>query len=240
MSTSQLITPRFILKQAVGAGVSAASLRTALTVAPDLFDILYKAAKKQKIDDEQLKKVGLDAVLNGSEGFVEGSFSTAVLTACHAGKMGPKMKNASPEMVGMLVVILIDAARYGYQMSNGEISGAEYGDAMTKEIIVGIASQTSGVVAKSIFPMIPFAYTAGSMAGGMLAAQGYEKGKAVIMNIQDAGGFEVVLPQKISEGVDVGKKKVARLNLQKRTSDFKRAVVSTTKNGAIRIRKLSK
>lgn len=66
ITTSQIITPKYLIKQSVISGLTAASLNMAFSIGPDVFSIIKEAALGNGIDDEKLKEVGIDGVLSGS------------------------------------------------------------------------------------------------------------------------------------------------------------------------------
>lgn len=236
---SEIIKPRYILKQAMGAGSSAAIFQAALSAGPDIYQIIVDAATSGDIDEEALKQTGIDAIMNGSEGFVEGSVSSAVLVAAQTGKLGESMTNLSPDTIGTLTVIMIDAVRYGYQMSSGEMTAIEYSDYMAEDIVVAIVSQSTGVALQTLLPMVPFAYMAGSMAGAMLASAGYTVIKEAVFKIQDSGGFAAIVPEGVSEGLDVGKEIISSIGVvPEQVSNVAGMAVNTAKSGIIKITKL--
>ncbi len=235
-STSQFITPQNIVKTSIVSGVSSGTLNMVLTIGPDIFSILKEAAKNGNFDEAQLKKVGVDGLLAGSEGFVEGSVSCAILTACQAGKFGANLTNASPEVIGTLTVLAIDAIRYGYALSKGEITALDYSNLMTEEIVVAIVSQASGAALQLLLPAVPFAYMAGCMAGGMLATAGLQAVKDMVMEVKDGGGFEAIVPANTVQTMNVITDKISDLHLTEQLSGFKDTVVSTANNGYIQIK----
>ena len=236
ITTSQIITPKHIVKQSISAGLTSAALNTALTIGPDIFTILKEAAKNGNFDEAQLKQVGVDGLLAGSEGFVEGSVSCAILTACQAGKFGANLTNASPEVIGTLTVLAIDAIRYGYALSKGEITALDYSNLMTEEIVVAIVSQASGAALQMLLPAVPFAYMAGCMAGGMLATAGLQAVKDMVMEVKDGGGFEAIVPANTVQTMNVITDKISDLHITDQLSGFKDTVVSTANNGYIQIK----
>lgn len=233
ITTSQIITPKYIVKQSINAGLSSAALNAVLTVGPDVFTILKVAAKEGKIDEEELKRIGVEGIIAGSEGFVEGSVSCAILTACQAGKLGANLTNASPEVVGALTVILIDSIRYGYSLSKGEITTLDYSNLMADEILITVVSIGSGMALKTLLPAIPFAYMVGSMAGSMLATAGLGIAKEIIMEVKDGGGFEVIVPTGKVNAMSVITDKITNLNIYQELSAFKDTVVTTANDGYI-------
>lgn len=164
---------------------------------------------------------------------MEGSVSSTIFLACKAGKLGKAFQDVSPDMVAMITVLAIDALRYGYQLANGEITLANYSDLMAGDVFTALAAQAAGIALASLLPMIPFAFLAGSMAGGMLAAAGFDSGKKVVMEVMDTGGLGAVLPEQLVDGYNVGKDFVAHMSIDSAKSFFKNAVVSTNIDGKI-------
>ena len=61
-------------------------LSAAFSAGPELYSLLLEAAKNGTIEEKILEKEGVDAILADSEGFTEGSVSSAILLACREGK----------------------------------------------------------------------------------------------------------------------------------------------------------
>lgn len=235
ITPSQLITPKYILKQAVNAGAQSAIISTAFAIGPDVYSIIVDAAKEGKLDEKKLKEVGIEGVLAGSEGFIEGSVSSAIVIACQSGKFGAEYTNIAPETVGTLTVLTIDAIRFGYQLSSGQITETEYADLMAQDIIIAIASQSSGVLVQALFPFIPFAYVAGSMAGAMVASAGYAAGKDLILEVRGENGFETVVPETLASGKSLVTSFMNNISIQDTFSDFKHLAIETIGNGKIKV-----
>ncbi len=236
VKASQVITPKYVLKQSISAGTQAAALEVALAVGPELFAVIGDGIKKGYIDEKQLKDVGVDAAFAGANGFVEGSVSAAIITACQAGKLGAAAQNLSPDAIGTLTVITIDAIKYGYKLSNGEINTDQYGDLMAEEIFVALVSNASGAVLGALLPGVPVAFLVGSLIGGMIASAAYESRKEVAVQVVAGNGFEAIIPTEVSDVVNIGKDTVKSVDLKKITKDLKNSAVSTTNNGIIKIK----
>lgn len=235
IKTSQMIKPKYILKQSMIAGTQAAALQAALTVGPEVYTVISDGIKNGNIDEEELKKVGVDAAFAGAEGYVEGSVSSSILMACRAGKLGTAAKNLSPDAIGTLTVLTVDSIRYGYKLSKGEITADQYGDIMAEEIFVAVVANATGATLQALLPFVPFAYLAGSMVGGMIASAGYEKGKEVVMQVAAGNGFEAIIPADVTNAISVGKETVASVDIKKVGSELKDSIVSTTNAGLIKI-----
>ena len=138
--------------------------------------------------------------------------------------------------MGTLTVLTIDAVRFGYQLSQGKITETEYADLMAQDIIIAIASQASGALVQALFPFIPFAYVAGSMAGAMVASVGYEMGKEVVLEMRGENGFETIVPETVSAGKSLATSTLSSIRLQDKLSEFQGMAVSTLGNGKIKIK----
>lgn len=236
VNIAHYVTWNAIFKEVSKAGAQAAVLQIVLTVGPELYTVVADGLKNGNLDKSELKKTGIDAAIAGGNGFAQGAVSDALLLAFRAGKFGKNLKNVSPDVVGTLAVITIDAISDGYKVSKGQMTKQEYADDMQEEIIVAALAQTSGVALQALLPLFPFAYLAGSMAGGMLASMGYTKGKEVVLEINSAGGLGVIVPKAASEGINVGKNVIAATNWDNKASSFKSMMVSTAKNGMITVK----
>ena len=229
---SDYITRADILSDVIKPAEQAAMLRVALSIGPDIYTIIIEAAKNGGIDEDKLKETGLDAVLVGSEGFVEGSVSSTILLACKTGKFGNQFKNVSPDTVATLTVLAIDSARNGYRLAKGEITPMDYTNMMAEETFIAVASQATGIAVAAMLPMIPFAYLAGSMAGSMLASAGYSIGKDVVMEVKDTRGIGTILPAEI-KGFNLGKEIIVKMDLKEKIASIKELNIITKDNGTI-------
>lgn len=236
IQVSELVKPKYILSQAMEAGVSSALLRTVFSIGPDVFSIVAEAAKNGHFNTDDLKKTGIDGLLAASEGFLEGSISSVLVTACKLGKFGNEYLNVQPATIGMLTVLVIDAIKYGYSLAKGEITPLDYSNLMAEEIIVALSGQGMGTLFAILLPMFPFAYLIGSMVGSILASVGYELTKEVILEVTDNMGIAAIVPAKVSEGLNVAKDTVANLNIIDTLSSFKDSIITTLKDGTLKIK----
>ena len=235
ISVTQLITPKYIVKRAIGAGISTALINAVLTIGPDIYSILSEAYKTGEFNEDELKEVGVEGLIAGSEGFVEGSVSCALVTMCKAGKFGAQFKDVSPNVIGILTVITIDAIRYGYSLSKGQITATDFSNLMAEEIVIAACGCATGTLLQTLLPMIPFAYLAGSFAGSICASIGYSMLKEVVLEIKDCEGFPAVVSAGILNTLSVAKDKIASLGIKEMLSDCKDLIVSTVDDGYIRV-----
>lgn len=239
ISTAELIPAKYILKQSMSAGMDAAILEAVLEVGPDLFAIIRKGVKEKTLDTDMLKESGIDGLIAASNGFLEGAISNAIYTACVAGKLGEQYKNPSPELIGSLTVIALHAIRYGYALTQGEITQSQYGDLMAEKVITIACAAGGGTILNLLLPMVPFSYQVGSFIGGIIASVGYNivsaKIEDVYLEVKGAGGFEVFVPEGILQTTSVMKDKFDNINIRLQASKAKDLVMTVYQDGVIRL-----
>ncbi|MCR5735610.1 MAG: hypothetical protein K6G22_13470 [Lachnospiraceae bacterium] len=232
---SSIISPKFVVKQALGTEIDDEELDTVLAIGPDIFSIMKEAAKLGEIDDEALRENGVEGTIALSEGFVEGSVSRVATTLCSSGVLGQDLKDADPEVVAALTVIVIEAAIHGYELSQGRISPDMYGNIMAERLMGSLLSLPPGVLLKNILPAAHIVMVAGCMAGGMLACIGVGEAKTAMMDMVDGGGFEALVPVKATETMSIASDTIASLNIKDQLSSFSDTIVSTAKDGYIQV-----
>ena len=204
VSITKIITPKYILKQAMISGVSSAAINTVLSAAPEIFAMTLDYIKTGEVDGVELKKLGVDSIFAAGEGFVEGSVSSTLVMACQSGALGATMENISPGAIASLTVLAINVARYSYSLSTDQITVGEYSNLLAENILASGASIAAGATLE-YYTCSPFAYMVGSMVGGLFASLLYHGGEYVVMRIKDAGGFEAILPENVMAGIDLVK-----------------------------------
>lgn len=199
LRASDFIKPSYIANQAIQGGAQSAIIDTALVMGPEIYQMIRQYMKDGTFDQQQLRDTGLDALVEGSKGFIEGSVSTAIFECCNLGMFGPAFTNVNPSVVGALTVLTVDAAVYSYQLNAGQITSEEYADMLAEEIFVTAVSLGTGALVQILLPMIPGAYFAGSIAGSMLASTGYAYGKEIVLAAINSGGLDMIIPVKADE-----------------------------------------
>lgn len=236
ITVSQVITPKYVMKQAVGTGLEVGLLKTVFTVGPDLVSILVEAVKNGDLDEKALEETGVEGAIAMSEGFVEGSVSRVVVTLCKEGVLGTSLKNASPNVIGAIVFLTIEAMISGYSLAKGNITAEEYGCLMAdKTLITALAIPTTALML-SVLPGTKLFLLIGCFAGGVIASTGYTIGKEAVMEFADGGGFEAIVPVGLATPLSSLKATVANLNLSDQLSNLKDFAVSTASDGYFKVK----
>ena len=236
IKTSTMISPKYVLKTAMGTGLTAAALNAVFTVGPDLYTIIKNSIEAGGIDEAELKKVGLESAIAASEGFVEGSVCSTVTTLCQAGVFGAALEKANPSVVATITILVIEAAINGYKLSTGQITAEEYGNLMADRVMISLIAIPAVELMLLVCGALKIPLIFGCLAGSLLACIGYTLAKEAVLDIVDGGGFEAVVPKEATDALSVAKNYVSDLNIKERASSFGDTVVTTANDGLIRIK----
>lgn len=237
-TVSQVITPKYVIKQAVGTGLEVGLIKTIFTVGPDLVSILIEAVNSGALDKDALNDTSVEGVIAMAEGFVEGSVSRVVVTLCQEGVLGSTLKNVSPNIVAALVVLVIEGMISGYSLAKGEITADEYGSLMADKILITALAIPTAALMLAILPETKLLTLVGCFAGGIMASTGYILGKEAVLEFVDGGGFEAIIPTGDGHTIESVKTFVSNLNITEHISSLKDFAISTTTDGYIYVKGL--
>ena len=236
VTLSKVVDPKLIMKQAMGAGLGVGLLKTVFEVGPDLYSILVEAAKTGNISEIRLKEIGVNGTVAMTEGFVEGSVCSTIVSLCKSGALGAVLKEASPSVVATLTFLVIEAAISGYELAQGKITKEEYGDLMFDRVMISLLLLPTPALVAAVLPASKIALLAGCLAGGMLVCTGYGVAKEAIMDFVDGGGIEAIVPKGLTESVSVARNNVKQFNITEMTSSFGNFIITKLSDGCIKIK----
>ncbi len=202
----------YIAKQAIKAGATSAMIETAIVIGPEIYEIIKLGIENGELDEEQLKNVGIDGLNAAGDGFLKGSISNALVIMCQAEKLGPSFTTASPELIGTLTVLVIDAVRYGIMLGSGNITTNQYLDFMAEEVFVSAGSLGTAALIGMLFPGATLAIMLGSFVGGLVVSAGYTTGKTFVLAWIEEADIDLLVP--ISEASNAIKNLGATLSIK--------------------------
>ena len=212
VSLDNSIKGSYIAKQAIKSGATAAMIETAIVIGPEIYEIIKLGIENGEIDEEQLKKAGIDGLSAAGDGFLKGSISNALVIMCQAGKLGPSFTSASPELIGTLTVLVIDAVRYGIMLGNGKITTEQYLDTMAEEVFISAGALGTAALIGMLFPGATLAIMLGSFVGGLVASAGYTVGKTYVLAWIEESDVDLLVP--ISEASNAIKDLAVSLSIK--------------------------
>lgn len=187
LTTEELIKYKHILQQAFQAGLTAATISIVLKVAPEIIKAFQYLIETGELDKEQFQKVGFAALSGGAEGFVRGSVSAAITTACKAGLWGEAFKSVDPTIIGAVTVVAMDTMKNAYAVAVGKKTRREMADELVKEMYVSVCSLLVGSIMASELPVIGFML--GSFVGSVVGSVTYSVGYKMAISFCVDTGF---------------------------------------------------
>ncbi len=192
ISMSSIISPKYVLKQAVGTYLGEDSMNTVLKVGPQIYSIIKEELQKEGVDENTLEKEGLAAAITASGGAVEDSVSKVLQTMLDE----EDVDDSDPSVIATLTFLAIEGAIHGYDLAKGVITPEEYGDIMAESLMTSLLSLPSNSILLAVLPSAQVTMIAGCMAGGMLVCMGYDETSTqeASMDMINGGGFEAIVP----------------------------------------------
>lgn len=209
----ELITPEYIMQQALTAGFTSAVITLVLQIGPEIYKAIDYLVKNGEIDVQQLKKTGLKALSSSAEGFLRGAISASLTIACQAGKLGSQFVNVTPGMVGAFTAIVLDTMKNGYDVARGKMTPREMATQLTKELLVSSAAIVGGTAGQALLPELPvLGYMLGSFVGSVVASVALNIGEKTILSFCADTGFSFF--GLVEQNYELPKEIIERLGLE--------------------------
>lgn len=189
MTTEELIGYEYIFKEAFEAGMSAALISLVVKTAPEILKAVDYLIQSGEIDEKAFKNIGFAAVKGSSEGFVRGSVSAALTTACKSGALGAAAKNISPSVIGAVTVIAMNTIKNSYKVSKGKMTRQELSEELVREIFITSFSLAGGAAGQAAIEIPVLGFLIGSFVGTGAGILAYEGAYRLTMSLCVSTGF---------------------------------------------------
>lgn len=193
LSTEKLIDYSDIMSQAMKAGLTAATISVVIKVAPEIFKAISHLAKNGKIEEGQLKKIGVAAISGSAEGFIRGTLAAAVTASCKAGLLGETLKYVDPSIIGAITVVAMNVLKNSFDVVCGKKTKAQLADEMVRDMFISVCGIVVGTVTagtlSGITVLAPFGYLVGSLVGSAVGSFTYNAGRKAVVALCVESGF---------------------------------------------------
>lgn len=213
LSTENLIGFKEVMNQAFNAGLTAATITLVLKAAPEIYKAISYLIKNGELDAKQLKKVGFAALTGASEGFVRGTVSAALTTACKVGLCGSALKSVNPSVIGAVTAITMNTMKNSYEVVAGTMTQKELANELVQEMFVSTCSLALGTVGQAFIEIPVLGFMLGSFVGSIVGSFAYNIGYNAMLSFCVDTGFTMFglveqdykLPPEVFDkiGVDV-------------------------------------
>lgn len=184
LTLNNFLTPEYILKQAVEAGLSASIVSMAINVAPKICGLITKLISSKDIDYEEFKTIGFEAVKGGAESFIAGTVSAALtievsahiadLAASSAieGAAAELIQSVCPSIIGAMTILTLNTMKNVYLLSINKMSKTELVDKCAQDFVRTVCSFGLGLAGAAAFSALftPAAAVFGFMIGSFIGS----------------------------------------------------------------------
>ena len=179
----QLVSDEIIIQQALQAGLTSAVLSLVMKIGPEIIAFIYSALVENKIDYDDIKKLGKDIVCSEAEAFVRGGLTAALTVAVKTGRFNGTLKELTPSHIGAAVVIAINAIRNTFLYTTGRINRFEVTDNIVKDSIILISSLVGGSISQAIIKIPLLGYLIGNFVGAVVGTVVYTGINTIFMTL---------------------------------------------------------
>lgn len=170
LTTEELIKYEYVLKQAFKAGITAAMISVVIKTAPQIVNAVKYLIDTGEVDEAEFEEIGFSALKGASEGFIRGTLSAAITTACKTGLCGEVLKSIDPSIIGAVTVITINTIKNAYAVSAGKMTRYEMANDLIKTMFTSTCALVFGSVAQGLIEVPVLGYMIGSFVGSLFGS----------------------------------------------------------------------
>ena len=189
LNTDALMRLEYVMKQAVKAGLTAATISMVLKVAPEIFKAIDFLIQTGHVDKKLFKRIGFAALSGGAEGFVRGAISSALTISCKAGLLGESLKSIDPTVIGAITVITLNVVKNAFEVSIGRKTRAELANELLRDMFVSTCSLIGGGITQAFIEIPVLGYLIGSFVGSIVGSFVYNAGYKTALSFCVDTGF---------------------------------------------------
>lgn len=209
LSTEELIGFSDLMSETFKAGLTAATISMVLRVAPEIYKALSLLMQSGEVDAEQFKKIGFAALNGASEGFIRGTISAALTTACKAGFLGQSLKSVDPSIIGAVTVIAMNTMKNAYYVVKGSMTQRALANELVQEMFVTTCSLVLGGATQTFIHIPVLGFMLGSFVGSLVGSFAYNVGYNTLLSFCVDTGFTMFglveqdyeLPDEVLESI---------------------------------------
>lgn len=228
LTLEEIMQKRYIIEQAIKAGMSAAVITTAFKVAPVLYEIVCRLKNSGNVDEEQFRKLGIKAFYGAGEGFIRGSVAAAITISCRSGILGKAVKSLTPAVIGVFTAVMLDALQDAIMVVKGDITRREMSNHIFSNIFISSVSLALGGITQIVLPIPVISCLLGSFIGSVVGAFVFGKVEKTYISYCAETGYtmfgvvnqDYVLPDDVLKDVGLEMIKVEKFEFEKFVPEY--------------------
>ena len=179
----------YLLKQALKAGYTTAAITAVLQLAPEIFKAIDYLIKHGELNIDELHGMGKKCISAGATGFLRGSIASALMIVCKSGKLGERLNNCSPTLLGAIVALVMQTGMNCIGVAAGKMTPHQMGAAFIDMVVTSSGYFLGGIIGQAIAPALPvIGYLLGSLVGASCCVV-YNIGKKKLISFCADTGF---------------------------------------------------
>lgn len=197
--STKVVTPKYVLKQALSHVDKETMIRFALEVGPKVVNIIQEYIKEKKLDPDMLNDLATDVLF---QQVLKGVITAVIEEAVRSSLLGDKFKNLSDEQIAELTVVMSKVILYMFRFFTSNIGKAEFIKLVLCAVIPMVADNYGLTADDGTIQLISAAYSAGNYVASLLFEMkngATKQQKEVKLKVIDADGIEVIIPSDISK-----------------------------------------
>ncbi len=193
VTLSSAIKPQDMLKEALKAGYTTATVTIAFQLAPEIYKSIDYLIKNGEIDILQIKKMGEKGISAGASGFLRGAVSSSLFIMCKQGAFGEALKNINPALLGTITALVMQTVKNSIMVAAGKMTYRQMGDAFADTVVISggylAGTKLGGFIGQALGLELPVAgYLLGSLIGAAFCVV-YNIGKKKLISFCVDSGF---------------------------------------------------
>lgn len=190
----------FVAKQAIKSGTTPTLLEAAVVLGPQIYEIIRLGVSDGTLDGAVISAAAFERLSPAGDGYLKGAVGNALTVLCREGRLGQAFVEATPQVIGTMTVLVLDAVRYGILLGAGQITTDQYLDAMAEEIFISAGTLGTAALIGMLFPEATVAVLLGSFVGGLVASAGYSAAKDCVLALIEESDVDLLVPIRATAG----------------------------------------
>ncbi len=182
LDINKLVSAEDIAKEALSAGLTAATMSLIISLAPTIVNAISMLISEGEIDSNALKAGGINAISAAGKSFLSGTLTSAIVTCCKTGKLGESLVETNPMAVSALVVVAIGTIEIGLKCASGRIDKKEMAREIMQLYVTSAFSYAGGAILTIVCEGFPLAYMIGSLVGGIIGGLIYKVSESLLLS----------------------------------------------------------
>lgn len=263
VTAESAIQTKYLLKQALKPGYTAAAVTVAVQLAPEIYKAIDYLIKHGELDIQQIKRMGTKGISAGAEGFLRGAAASSLKIMCDAGMLGEIFKGINPTVLGAVVALVMQTVKNSILVAAGKMSTQQMGAAFVDTVVVSggylLGFHIGGIIGQALgFELPVVGYLLGSLVGTSFCVI-YNIGKKKLISFCVDTGFtcfglveqsyelpEDVLHEMGVETIPIPRTQVERVDVQRTqvrgtgidTAEYETIDITVLRRGVIGVNKI--